>query len=434
MLGFVSCVCKCKCAKGSITIMNTHSRIFRVSARSLAIGLLASALGVAAGPPASAQTTYDVEVGRFFNETDHTKEAMRFFPSALKVHQGDRLRFSTKSFHAVTLLPVGTDADAWAAERAGGVDKEWSLFLGDVDDGVGALKTNLRAIWPSRQCGWPGQAVCSFSGYDEETLHSGLALFPNGQSADTKQLDFTVAINSDPGAVVTVVDILHPDMRMQVEVVAADETASDPIAVAAASQAQFEDDAAAARALAKKYSKKKVIKKIKGKKYRTVWAGVEKDGIALRGYFPKKVTIKQKQGVRWLFNTNLYSSHTVTFPVKTGVALSSSFPEFVCDTDGDTGTEPDSAATSSPPYCSDVFQLELDVPDGFASVTGDGKYKAGKDVESSGVRGAGIGVSTSQYLLQFMKPSSKKGFAYMDLIYGIARAPMRGKVIVKKGS
>jgi plastocyanin len=414
--------------------MNTHSRIFRLSARSLAIGLLVSALGVAAGPPALAQTTYEVEVGRFFNESDHTKEAMRFFPSTLKVHQGDRLRFSTGSFHSVTLLPLGTDTDVWVSERAGGVGKEWSLFLADDDDGAGALKTNLRAIWPSRQCGWPGQPVCSFSGYDEETLHSGLALFPNGQTADTKQLDFTVAINSDPGEVLTIVDVLHPTMRMQVEVVAADESASDPAVVAAASETQFKADAAAAKALAKKYSKKKVVKTIKGKKYRTVWAGVEKDGVALRGYYPKNVTIKQKQGVRWLFDTNIYASHTVTFPVKTGVALASTFPEFVCDADGDAGTEPDSAATSSPPYCPDVFQLELDVPDGFAGTVGDGKYKAGKDVESSGVRGAGIGESKTQYLLQFMKPSSKKGFAYMDLIYEIAHAPMRGKVIVRKGN
>jgi plastocyanin len=413
--------------------MNTHSRLFRVSARSAAVGLLVSALGVAAGPPAIAQTTYDVEVGRFFDESDHTKEAMRFFPSTLKVHQGDKLHFSTKSFHAVTLLPLDSDPDEWASQRAGGVGKEWSLFLQDEDDGPGSLKTNLNALWPSRPCGWPDQAACSFSGYDGETLHSGLALFPNGQSADTKQLDFTVAINSDPGAVLTIIDILHPNMRMQVEVVAADVAASDPVAVAAASASQFEDDAAAARALAKKYSKKKVVKKIKGKAYRTVWAGVEKDGIALRGYYPKKVTIKKNQGVRWLFNTNLYSSHTVTFPVKTGVGLASRFPEFVCDSDGDSGAGPDTAATDSAPYCSDIFQLELDVPDGFATATGDGKYKARKDVESSGVRGVGIGESTAQYLLQFPKPSSKKGFTYMDLIYEIAHAPMRGKVIVRKG-
>jgi len=407
------------------------------TSKSVQVGLLgalfASAL-LLPTTPAAAQSTYEVEVGRFFKEADHTKEAMRFFPSVLKVHQGDRLHFTTGAFHGVTLLPVDSDPDQWVSERAGGVGKQWSLFMPDPDDGATSLKTNLNALWPSRTCGWPGQSACSFSGYDGETLHSGLALFPTGQAAETKQLDFTVAINSDPGEVVTIIDILHPGMRMQVEVVAADELASDPSAVQAASNAQFTKDAATAKSLAKKYAAKKVIKKIKGKTYRTVWAGVEQDGVVLRGYYPKIVTIKKGQGVRYLFNENLYSSHTVTFPVKYGTALSATFPEFVCDSDGDEGSAPDTAATNAPPYCSSVFQLELDVPDGFADVTGDRKYKGGKDIESSGVRGAGLAESSAQHLLQFPKPSTKKGFSYMDLIYEIAHAPMRGKVIVKKGS
>lgn len=408
-----------------------------LSAKSVQVGLagalLASSL-LLPSTPAAAQTTYNVEVGRFFSDKDHTRESLRFYPEVLKVHQGDRVRFHTGAFHAATLLPVDTDVEAWVDMRAGGVGKQWSLFMPDPDEGAGALKTNLNAVWPSRQCGWPGQSACSFSGYDGETLHSGLALFPQGRSAKSKQLDFTVAINSDPGDSVTVVDILHPEMRMTIEVVGASEPASDPQAVAAAGVTQFKKDAAAAKKLAKQYSSKKVIKKIKGKTYRQVWAGVEKEGVALRGFYPKNVTLKKNQGVRWVFDANLYSSHTVTFPIKHGVALTKRFPEFVCDPDGDEGTSPDTAGTTNAPYCANIFQLELDVPAGFSNKVGDGVYKAGKDVESSGVRGEGLADGFgSPYQLLFKKPSSKKGFAYMDLIYEIAHAPMRGKVIVKKG-
>lgn len=402
----------------------------RAQAALLSLFMAVSGL-VIAGPKAHAAATYDVEVGRFFKETDHTKESLRFYPQTLKVYQGDSVRFKSGSFHSVTLLPLDSDPDAWASDNAGGAGKPWSLFSQDPDEGAGALKTNLRAVWPSRPCGWPGQAVCSFSGYDGETLHSGLALFPNGQSAETKQLDFTVTINSDPGEVVTVVDILHPAMRMTIEVVGAGEAASDPAAIAAASEARFAQDATAAKKLAKKFSNKDVVKKIKGKKYRFVWAGVEQDGVALRGFYPKTVTIRKGQGVRWMFNQNVYSSHTVTFPVKKGVSLAGSFPEFVCDPDGDEGTAPDTPGTTTAPYCTNVYQLELDVPQKFPGASGNGKYTAGKDFESSGVRGMGIATTTTPYSLLFTKASTKKGFSYMDLIYEIAHAPMRGKVIVK---
>lgn len=401
-------------------------------ARAALLSLTLALTGVVvAGPRARAATTYEVVVGRFFKETDHTKEALRFFPSSLKVHQGDSVRFTTGSFHSVTLLPLDADPDRWVSDEAGGVGKAWSLFSPDPDDGSGALKTNLKTVWPSRPCGWPSQPSCSFSGYDGETLHSGLALFPNGRSAESKQLDFTVTVNSDPGETVNVVDVLHPAMRMTIEVVPANEAASDPQAIAAANDLQFQADKTAANKLARKYSNKDVVKKIKGKKYRFVWAGVEQDGVALRGFYPKNVTIRKGQGVRWMFNQNLYSSHTVTFPVKKGAALAGQFPQFVCDPDGDEGTQPDTAATESLPYCESVYQLELDVPDKFPGVSGNGKYTAGKDFESSGVRGTGLSTTSTPYSLLFTKASTKKGFSYMDLIYEIAHAPMRGKVIVK---
>jgi plastocyanin len=388
---------------------------------------------VVISPHADAATTYEVEVGRFFNEADHTKESIRFYPQTLRVHQGDVVHFTTGAFHAVTLLPADVDPDEWVADNAGGAGKRFSMFSEDPDDGAKAMKANVTAMLPSAPCGWPGQTTCSFDGYDGELLHSGVALFPQGTDAESMRLDFSVAINSDPGEFLTVVDVLHPSMRMSIEVVDADEAASDPAAIETANAAAFAADSAAAKKLHKAYSTKKATKKIKGVTYRSVWAGVEKNTVALRGFYPKKVSIKKKQGVRWLFNLNSFSAHTVTFPTGKGAKIAAAFPEIACDPDGDTPevNQPDTApASSSFPYCADYSQLELDVPAKMPFASGDGAVKSTKDFESSGVRGAGIAVSNKQYLLRFPKPSTKKGYSYMCMIHEIAHASMRGKVVV----
>lgn len=379
---------------------------------------------------------YEVEVGRFFDDADHTKESIRFYPQTLRVHQGDVLHFTTGAFHAVTLLPAGSDPDEWVGLNAGGVGKRFSMFTEDPDDAPNAMKANVTSMLPSAPCGWPGQPVCPFDGYDEETLHSGVALFPQGEGAESMRLDFSVEINSDPGEILHAVDVLHPNMRMRIEVVSASEAASDTETLASESDEAFLADMALATKLHKTYSRKDVVKKIKGVKYRTVWAGVEQGTVALRGFYPKKVKIKKKQGVRWLFDKNLFSAHTVTFPVGKGAKIAGSFPEVACDIDGDFPegeNQPDTQPSSSFfPYCAAMSQLELDVPAKMPFPSGDGSVKSAKDFENSGVRGTGITTTDKQYLLRFPKPSTKKGFSYMCMIHEIAHASMRGKVVVAR--
>lgn len=388
--------------------------------------------------PAQAAQTFNIEVGRFFDESDHSAESMRFFPSALNVHQGDVLRFNTRSFHSVTLLPVGQDAATWTQSNAGGIDKPWSLFIRDPDEGD-VVKANLAVMLPSGTCGWPTQQPCSFNGVGDETngiVHSGLALFPTGTGAETKQLDFSVKVTADPGQSFDIVDVLHPAMTMTVEVVGADAQASDPEALAELTAGRFATDKTAATKLHNQYKNKMVKKGSGSKTVWTAWAGVETPTVSLRRMYPTKLTIKKGQSVNWLFSKNVFSSHTVTFPSTQARTIAAAFPEIVCDPDGDfPAGQPGSAdvapTASSFPYCDDFSQLELDVPSEMTSLTGDKVVKSAKDRESSGIHGAGLAVDKAAYKLKFAKPSGKKGYSYICMVYEIAHANMQGKVVVK---
>lgn len=389
--------------------------------------------------PARAAVTFDVEVGRFFDPADHSAESMRFFPETLRLHQGDIVHFTTESFHGVSLLPAGQDAESWAETYAGGVGRPWSAFQPDPDDE--GVKVNARVLSPSQACGWPTQSVCSFDGSDANpvagVLHSGLALFPSAEGTETRQLDFSVAIDADPGQTIEVVDVLHPAMHMRIEVVAADEAASDPIVTDEDSDSQFAKDERAATALDKQYRNKKVKKRARGKTTWSAWAGLERTGFALRRFYPAKLTIKKGDRVKWIFSQNLFSAHTVTFPAARGRNIAGEFPIIVCDPDGDIPESPDqepqadSATTSTtPPYCDDPSLVEFDVPDDMARRAGNRKVTKASDFESSGVRGAGFAISDSPYTLRFTK-ASPRGYSFVDMVGHLGHFDMAGKVVVK---
>lgn len=392
----------------------------------------ASALLPAA--PAHAALTFEVEVGRFFDETDHTAESMRFYPSSIRIAPGDTLHFSTESFHGVTLLPAGIEVTAWAGEHAtsGG---PWSAFVADRDEGARGAKMNNRVAAPSRACGWPGQEPCELDGTGDEVvdpLNSGLALFPSGSGVETRELSFAVTVTADPGSTIYAVDPLHPAMSMRIDVVGSFAERSELGDLQEASAAQFAADAERAAALDRTYSRKRVKKVVGGKTVWQAWAGVEETGISLRRFYPKKLTVKPGNRVKWVFAKDVYSAHSVTFPRSRAVGLAGSFPEIACDTDGDEGTADDSAPTSTTfPFCSSGA-LEVDVPAAFTGAAGDGAVKSGKDFETSGARGASFATNGRAYELAFPKKSPKAGFTYACPIHEAAHAPMRATVVVKR--
>lgn len=396
-----------------------------------------TALAALAVTPARAQTVHEVEVGRLVTERDLSKESMRFYPSVLEVHQGDVVRFTSAGFHGVTLLPLGTTAADWAAENAGEIGRPWSMFEPDSDEGPGVLRANLAAVFPSRDCGWPIEAPCDFDGRPTErgdVLHSGLALLPRGDSAEVRQLDFSVTVNADPGEVLEVVDLVNPRMTMRIEVVAADAELPTPAEIEEQSDATFAQDVLAANRLHRSYSRKNVTKKIKGKTYRMAWAGVETASVSLRGMYPRTITIAPGQGVRWNFDQNSFGAYTVTFPARRAISLASTFPVISCDPDGDVAngvadTEPSSAQA---PWCDSFAELELEVPQQLTARTGDARLTSANDAASSGLRGAGVVSDRAPYDLLFPKPSPKKGFTYASALHEISGVRAAGKVVVRR--
>lgn len=395
--------------------------------------LFACASALLPATPARAALTFDVEVGRFFDEGDHTAESMRFYPSAIRIVPGDTLHFSTESFHGVTLLPAGVQAGAWAAEHAtaGGT---WSAFVRDPDEGPRGAKMNLRVASPSDPCGWPGQTPCEFDGRGDDAidpLNSGVALFPSANGVETRELSFSVTITADPGSTIFAVDPLHPAMTMRIDVVGSFAERSGLAELQSASDDQFAADTARAETLDRTYSRKRVKKRVGGKTVWQAWAGVEEDGISLRRFYPKKLTIKPGNRVKWVFSKDLYEAHSVTFPRTRALTMASSFPEMACDSDGDGGATPDSEPDSAQfPFCS-TGDLEVDVPTSFTGPSGNGSYRGGRDFETSGARGASFATTKRAYELAFPKKSPKAGFAYACPIHEAAHAPMHASVVVK---
>jgi plastocyanin len=413
--------------------MQLRARVWHTLRGWLALVAIASTL-VSVGATARASVVYGVQVGRFFNETDHTAESMRFYPSAVSVAPGDTLHFSTESFHGVTLLPAGQVPAEWVDRNAtsGGT---WSVFERDPDEGPDGAKMNLRVAAPSADCGWPGQSPCEFDGTGDEVLgalNSGLALFPTGAGADTSELSFAVTVTADPGTTIYAIDPLHPGMTMRIDVVETFAERSDPDALEAQGATTFSGDRTRATQLHKSYSTKRVKKRVNGTTVWSAWAGVEADGISLRRMYPKKLTIKPGSRVKWVFSKNVYEAHTVTFPRGRAVALAGAFPEIACDVDGDEDPTPDTQPTSTNfPFCPSFGALELDVPPGMVSRSGDGKVRKASDAESSGGRGAAYAPTKQAYELAFPKRSTAAGFGYACAIHEAAHAPMRATVVVK---
>lgn len=365
---------------------------------------------------AQAQATHEVRVGALLSVPSGA-ESMRFFPSELRVHMGDTIHFSTQGMHTATFLPAGDNPDTWVAQNSTEVGAPYSPLLPDEDDGSGQMKFNPAVSGPSdASCGLPWLGPCDYSG--TQVVNSGLPLFFD--------MDFAVNVSVSPGTTFWVVDLASPDLRMKVDVVPGAEVTSAPSEIDAARNRQIAADSERAQELHQKFSKPKKIKR-KGKVFWKVFAGIEEPGLALRGFYPKKLKIKPKHHVRWIFKKLQSEGHAVAFPRAFAGTLNAGLPMIQCDLD-ENGAGPDQGQQSFGfPFCLDPAHLELDVPDTFLKRTGDAVLKGTDDFSSSGARGAGMFTERRPYNLKFPRRSDKKGFRYACAIHPF----MRGKVVVR---
>lgn len=375
------------------------------------------------GAGADNHTTYEVQAGAFLNGKGPRQVSMRFFPSTIKVERGDVLHFSAQGTHTATVLPVGVSPDAWMSAYSGGPDLPWSVYLNDPDEGAAARKLNLKAGLVPSDCG--GEATpCLFTGGDagnpeDSVLHSGIPL--------DAPLDFSVLVDVEAPSSFWVVDLVNDSMRLKVNVVATG--ASTQNAINKQKNKLIANDATAAKELHSEYATKrsKTVKK-SGLVIWKAWAGLDKGTVALRYMYPTKLTLNKGQAVKWNFSQLAHQGHSVTLPATIAAEVGAAVPEIQCDPDGDEGTAPDEARQEGLfPYCYNPFHLELDLPELFTSSAGDGVYKAGAEIESSGFRGGPLSESSKPYQLKFPSKSPKSGFKYSSVSHPF----MLGTVVVK---
>jgi plastocyanin len=368
------------------------------------LGLLAVPGAVQAAPQ-----TLKIRAGVFIRN-GAPAEGVRFYAPELNVHTGDTLTFQNRGFHTATLLPESvSDPDQWVQENQTGVDGAFSVLVRDPDDtdidkGASAekpaMKFNNSVGFPiPPDCGAPEQPPCDFQG--DTLISSGALLF-------TK---WSATINSSPGSSYWVLCLIHPNMRLKVNVVDDAATATTQDEIDSYRETQSAEDAAAAlhkhNRLKKKYVKKNGAWQ--------AWAGYDGEGYALIAMYPKHLVIPKGGRVQWNFNL-IHEIHTVTFPKKKAEKIFNN--DFIpgCDPDGDAGPGPDTPPElEGPPFCNDPTQLELDISSKTVFAYGDGVV-ADNGYETSGLHGPGYG--TDPYTLQFTKKSGDKPYRYMCMIHG----------------
>ena len=363
---------------------------------------------------AQAQTTnYQVQVGALHEGVPG--ESMRFFPSRMSVHEGDTITFSG-GFHTATLLPTGTDAQVFVDENSVPADGPYAPFTADPDEGPAGLKFNNAVAFPTDpSCGAPDAPACEYDG--SEVVNSGVFVFGPGS--------FTTTINAPAGETFWVICLVHSNMRMRVTVVPDDQAATTQASIDSAKASQIARDTDDAHAAHNRLLKKKTKHTTaSGKTVWDAWAGFDMPGVTLYGMYPRKLSIRKGQTVRWHFNTLEYEVHTVTFPLGEGLDIANNSFVPSCDPDTDAGSMPDNPPDlQGPPFCSDPTQLELDLDPRFMD-SGNERLSSNSDFENSGVRGDFL--SRAPWDLRFTAKSPDGGFKYLCMIHPF----MRGKVIV----
>lgn len=385
--------------------------------------------------PASAQVApgavHEVGIGRFIEGVP--AESIAFYPSSLKVRSGDVIHYTGEDgpipetgVHGVLALPVGEEPAAWEQENAKNLDGEWAFFLTDPDDDPGeapsALKGNWKAILPTDlSCGSAeNPCVTGTSPASRSPLNSGLGA----------PLDYHLKIEAEPGTRLWFMCPVHgPAMKLKVDAVSDDEATTTPEEIQQRNEAKLLRTTEKAKRLHRTFSARRTsILRRDGTRLWDAWPGVERDTVSLFGMYPKTLSIRKNDSVRWHFEQVKFESHSVTFPLSNALDVHNApWGVLMCDGDTDEGPAPDvepppGAVCPSPP--SDVW--EFDIHPRFYFPQGDGNLR-GTEYESSGFRGPLAGMPHQPYRMRFPQGS---GLTTFD--YGCQMHPtMRGSVKVR---
>lgn len=318
-------------------------------------------------------------------------ESMRFLAPELNVNKDDVLTFQG-FFHTATALPVNTEPDAWLMANAapGG---PYFNFVAD-DEGANSLKWNEAVVFPTGnfECGIGTAPPCDYSGTD--VVNSGLLFFSTGVNTDVNPPaltgGFSMTVDANPGDSFWIICLVHPNMRLKVNVVPANDPSTTQGDIDAYALETTETDAENANALHQEYSKKRQSRKLSnGRRVHQAWTGVDYGtvggGISLFDIYPRKIELKRGDKIKYNFDQLLFEDHTSTHPRSKAIQLSNNSFVVVCDPDG-SGSRPDEDAAQDG-TCPAGTVAEIDSTPQLGAVLGDGVVKSKKDVESSGIHG-----------------------------------------------
>jgi plastocyanin len=358
-------------------------------------------------PPAAAgvAATLEVQVGAPLFAMPEARNApadgMRFYTPPLNVHRGDTVEFVLEGFHTATLIPANTDADAWVAANAGDIAKPFSLITLDPDEGPGGVKFNNDVLMPvPRDCGRPANP-CDYDG--SSVVNSGVF---NPEDLNQFPTTFSTTINANPGDVVTMLCLVHINMRQTLTVVPPQDAATTQAEIDEFRDRRMRMDA---RQASRKH--RELLDLPNSGRVVDAFAGFDGPGYALDAFYPDEISIREGRRVRWSFDHLIFEDHTVTFPLNRGLRIANRSFLPVCDPDGDGGTAPDEPAdfnaTTLDAVCpGGAEQVEFDIHPKFGPPAGDGVVTSRRDFESSGIRGANV-TDPGAYTLRFVEASGK---------------------------
>jgi len=227
-----------------------------------------------------------------------------------------------------------------------------------------------------------------------------------------------------------VVCLIHPHMRMKINVVdnnTATTTQADIETAKAAQIAQDQDwgEATHNRMKARRSSHVGA----NGVRVWDAWAGIDNHWASLQQMYPRKLVLKKGETVRWRFDGLVYEDHTVSLPIP-AIFQNLNFGGPECDP-GDGADTPASEDPNAPP-CPSGSTFEFELSNDFLFGVGDGVLtRAADDYEHSGVRGANHTAApfkgVSSYDVKFARRSGDKPLRYLCFLH----EKMGGKIVVK---
>ncbi len=294
--------------------------------RLVLVAIVLVALALPTGPSfagaAGGAPDHVVQVGALAEDPLKMYEYQDYFPRHLKVHRGDRVRWTfpmrsseNLAFHTVTFARQAKDVP-----------------MVRRDEAPGALAFDETAVL-STGCGRPAQPVCKISRPDQ-VASSGTPILHRTPEGGIETFD--AVIDLPPGIYHYFCTIHDPVMGGTVEVV------PDRVRLKNPRPQDFKAEivklTAEADALAAKLSKPTAVDD-GSRRVWTVHAGARtrsRGGVHIVGFLPASLRVAAGDTVRWVAGDSL---HGVTFP-DTGSHLPPSFFSLNCEADAPAGGAP----------------------------------------------------------------------------------------------